>query len=475
MEKQCRLTGEQFLISELEMELYSHFGAEVPDLLPRERIRILSSFLNLRHFFRRESFTTHRADWGRSINEADPIGFGRELLRPQQFLEELLELVTAVPRPPVFGEMERAIGSTAIHLGDRLSYVSAGARVSYGTTSAFIRDSRGFSDSFACSGLKDSYACFDSHGLLRVAYAENCRDCSESRFIINCSNCDHCLFCKDLTGASYHIDNQPVSKQEFEKTLRELGLNTRVGLEGALERYYGMRAGSVITANPYSSQVINSLNVWFSNDLKSCADLFGYCEELEESLLSICCGGGRRVFSSQFCWGNIEELYFCAYCSDSRELVGCVGLKGKQYCILNRQYSESDYFSLKESIFEFLRRKRSLGRPLNFKFSDYPYNATLAQDLFPLTKVQSALLEVRFDERLEQYQPSRIDLERVKDLPAALEDARSSPEGIYLCELSGKPFQYFPLELELCDKLAICPSAFCYEERFRQMISRLQC
>jgi hypothetical protein len=475
MEKQCRLTGEQFKVADLEIELYSRFGAEVPDLLPRERIRILSSFLNLRHFFRREQFTTHRADWGRSIAaDIDPLSFGRELPRVQQFLEELLDLYNSVPRPALFGELEKAVGSTSIQLGDRLSYVSAGARVSLGTTSAFVRDSRGFCDSFSCSGLKDSYGCFNSNDLLRVAYAESSNGCSECRFIVNCVDCNHCLFCRDLNGASYQVGNRPVSREEFERILAELNLNTRGGLESALQRFFGLKEESVVSANPYSLQTTNSLNVWFSNNVTDCVDLFGYCEDLEESILSINCGGGRRLLGSQFCWGEVEELYYSAYCTKSRELIGCVGLEGRQYCILNRQYSESDYQALKSSIFESLKKKRSLGRPLNFKFSDYPYNATLAQDLFPLTKVQSALLEVRFDERLEQYQPSRLDLSRVSDLPQTVEEAQGSPDGIYLCELSGKPFQYFPLELELCSKLAICPSSYCYEERFRQMISRLR-
>jgi len=487
VEKQCRLTGQKFEVSLRELEIYSSFSIEPPDLLPSERLRVLASFQNGRHFSWRDSNGTPlytnqpgvvipQEAFRQLRYEGSFLELGLESSRPQDFFDDLLRLFTSAPRPAVFGNFEKSIGVTDVNVGDRLYFVSSSARVSIGSTSEYIRDSRGFANCLLGSNLKDCYACLDCHSSLKLAYSDGCHNCRDSYFLVGCSDCENCLFCVDLEGKSYCIDNKQVSKEEYEKVLKTLALNTRNGLDLALERY-----SKLLAANQPISPILNDLrnvNCYFVNDVDLCADILGYSEGLSESVLSVGCGlDAKRILGSIYCQDEVENIYYSAYCTKSKELLGCFGLEGREFCILNKQYSEADYYRIKEEVVASLRKKRTWGRPLPFRFSDFPYNRSLAQDLFPVSKVQSSLLEVKWDDEADLMQPSKIleneaSMSRLQDSPTQLSDALAATDGVYICELSGRPFQYFPVELDLCERLNLIPSPYCYEERHRMMFSR---
>jgi hypothetical protein len=46
------------------------------------------------------------------------------------------------------------------------------------------------------------------------------------------------------------------------------------------------------------------------------------------------------------------QTYYTYMCYNSKNLFGCVSLRGKQYCILNKQYTKEEYFELVPKIIE---------------------------------------------------------------------------------------------------------------------------
>jgi hypothetical protein len=76
-------------------------------------------------------------------------------------------------------------------------------------------------------------------------------------------------------------------------------------------------------------------------------------------------------------------------------LFGCVGLKNKEYCILNKQYTKEEYFKLVEKIkihtneMPYIDECNNIYKYGEFvppSFSLYAYNDTLAQEYFPLNE-----------------------------------------------------------------------------------------
>jgi hypothetical protein len=89
---------------------------------------------------------------------------------------------------------------------------------------------------------------------------------------------------------------------------------------------------------------------------------------------------------------DVEYTYACTSCSDC---FGCVGLKKKQYCIFNVQYTKEEYAELVEKIkkqMDELPYTDSTGCAYRYgeffpiELSPFPYNQTLAQEYFHLSK-----------------------------------------------------------------------------------------
>jgi hypothetical protein len=57
---------------------------------------------------------------------------------------------------------------------------------------------------------------------------------------------------------------------------------------------------------------------------------------------------------------------------------GCIGLKNKSYCILNKQYSKEEWESLAEKIFETMEADGSLGKFFPANMNPFYFNDTVA-------------------------------------------------------------------------------------------------
>jgi hypothetical protein len=109
-----------------------------------------------------------------------------------------------------------------------------------------------------------------------------------------------------------------------------------------------------------------------------------------------------------------EYSYFCYNCSN---IFACSGLRNKQYCIFNKQYTKEEYFELREQIIKhmnempFLDKKGNVykyGEFLPTELSPYCYNESLANDYFPLEKEQ--VLENGFSWKEKEERNYKIDI-----------------------------------------------------------------
>ena len=85
---------------------------------------------------------------------------------------------------------------------------------------------------------------------------------------------------------------------------------------------------------------------------------------------------------------NSHDVRYCMSCHSGANLFGCVSLRNKEYCILNRQYSPSEYDDLISKIKSQMSKMGEYGEFFPPELSPFAYNETIAQEYFPLTKEQ---------------------------------------------------------------------------------------
>jgi hypothetical protein len=73
----------------------------------------------------------------------------------------------------------------------------------------------------------------------------------------------------------------------------------------------------------------------------------------------------------------------------SQDCFGCVGLRNKQYCILNKQYSQEEYANTVAAIIARMQQDGEWGEFFPSPMSPFSYTETVAQERYPLTKEEA--------------------------------------------------------------------------------------
>jgi len=480
----CKITGEDVVYSDFEVELYNQFEATPPALTKKERLRLLFSFLSGGHFFWREIEGTKVYSIYPTSTPLTIIDAGRypppELFvdwnSREPFLNQLLTLLKGSPRPHFHGhKVSESFGVEDVSEVTQSSVVLFSSLSTNCSASEFIKSSSNIGGSIL---VEDSSYCLSSYNLKNcseVIFSSNCTGCSKSYFLTNCTNCKNCLFCAGLTGEEYFVNNQSVGEEGYKKVLSELSLNTQTGIDQAISNYKKFLSRNTPTATKLLEGNKQSSNVFGVSNSVNCADSVGYLNDFSSSVLCVGCGNkAERLFNCVRCINNVSDLIYCFDCTNSHDLIGCVGIENAEYRILNKQYSKNEYLKQKEELIASLKRKRNWGSPMGFKFSDFAYNGSLAQHLFPLTRVQVSMFEIGWDEDVESLMVDRLVnntnlLDQIQDTPRTLQEAVAQQGGVFVCELSGRLFRYLPGELDRYRKMEISPSPFGHEEQIRQL------
>ena len=135
-------------------------------------------------------------------------------------------------------------------------------------------------------------------------------------------------------------------------------------------------------------------------------------------------------------WADGFDLTYCSYSMGSSNSFGCVGLRKKQYCILNKEYTKEEYERMAARVVEHMQKTGEWGDSFLPQFSRYGYNETVAQQYYPLSKEEATKLGYSWHEE-------------------HVEKADTNLENVVICEVSGKPFRLTKQELEFYKKLEL--------------------
>ena len=144
-----------------------------------------------------------------------------------------------------------------------------------------------------------------------------------------------------------------------------------------------------------------------------------------------------------FVWGG-NDVYYSYASHGCGNIFGCIGLRQKQYCILNKQYTKEEYEELVPKIIQHMNdmpyidskgRIYKYGEFFPSELSPFCYNETIAQEYFPLTKEQA--LEQGYKWKDTEDRNYTIDI-KTEDIPDDIKDVNEDIIGkVIECEHKG--------------------------------------
>ncbi len=322
----------------------------------------------------------------------------------------------------------------------------------YGT---WFNNSKDSMDGLSVQKSEQCYECIDCFESHKLLYSQECTACSNSYFLFNCRNCESCFGCTNLRNKSYCVFNKQHTKEEYQKIVAGFNLGSRTMRDALKLKFLTEKTKYVVPAlvehhskNVSGNWIEESKNVAEGFSCRKVEDgkyLYGLVEskdvmdysfwgratELVYDSVNIGYQASSIRFSNEV-WDQVTDATYVFNCHNAHDLFGCVGLRGKEYCILNKQYSKTDFESLSSKIIEQMKTvpyKDATGKlyfygeffPVDYHL--FAYNETIAHEYFPLTKEE--VLRQGYAWRDPEDRNYNITL-APDDLPDHIKDAESA-------------------------------------------------
>ncbi|MFH0769790.1 MAG: hypothetical protein V1926_00245 [Candidatus Peregrinibacteria bacterium] len=490
---QCAVSGESFTVSDAERGLREKFGFgdSLPSVKIKYRFRELGAFWPHWNLHPRTCDKTgktiisiFRPDcpypvWDRAVWVKDANPPSAEFSNSRSFFEQAWDLFRRCPLPHNF----QSHNENSEYTDDFYSQQSQ-----------------------LCSDLVHSNNCYST------IYALYCQNVQDSAFLYDCRRCAHCLFCTNLRDKQFCFENKQLTQEEYADKISGWNLRSRQDFKRAKDHLHALileqgwhRAVHVDhcenTQGNYLMHCKNCEDCFISPWHEDCVhDLIsGHHAKLTldsmgtigselsyHSVMDVYCYGIRFSFELNEC----KSCDYCAYCFNCRDCFGCCGLFGKRYCILNRQYTEQEYRSLKENVIAHMQRTPlrppsgsyegqavEWGSFFPGHFAPNPYDESCSGFNFPLSLQEQRTLGFRAAEKLERKTENMQSMDRIPDSVDALRpaDESSITATVFWDDAFERPFKITKEDIAASRKLGIpLPSGY-YIKRMQENLRWMPC
>ncbi|MFA6353878.1 MAG: hypothetical protein WCW93_03015 [Candidatus Paceibacterota bacterium] len=469
--KNCQNCKKDFTIEPEDFNFYKKINVPSPTFCGECRLVRRMAWRNERSLFKRPCAKTgkqiitmfhldtdvvvydHDLWWS---DQWEPTDYGQEYDFSKPFFEQFQELLHKTPLANLGNS--NCIGSPyGNHNADckycYLTYASfQNERTHYALGAISSKDCI---DAYKINKSELSYNNTLCNGLYKTHFSHDSDDSINSFFLEDCNNLQDCIGCVNLRNKSRCILNVQYSKEEYEKKKEELDFGSYKKLcefENSYNKFvlnFPKRYASIIKSiGSTGDNIMNAKNIKNSFDIYGGAEDSKYlihCVDIKDSYDMYGAGGGSSLMYESFDAGieasqelfavithSCLETYYTYLCFSSKNLFGCIGLRGKQYCILNKQYSKEEYFELVPKIIEQMKTvpyidKKGIvykyGEFFPSELSPFAYNETIAQEYFTKTKEEIIKSGYIYREPVEKDYKTTI---LSKDLPDHIKDVSDS-------------------------------------------------
>ncbi|MCX6722898.1 MAG: hypothetical protein NT094_02395 [Candidatus Staskawiczbacteria bacterium] len=347
-------------------------------------------------------------------------------------------------------------------------------------------------------------------GMNRVFFSYDSDDCVNSAFLHACKNVIDSLGCINLRNKSYCIFNEQYSKEEYKKEREKYDFGSYKSLcdfrkkFGEFIKQYPRRHGYIHRSmNCLGDNILNCKNINMGFDVvdgvedssyvihgwdhaRDVYDGYGFGANLSNSYEVVDTGieATRNLFS--VFTHSCQNTNYTYACQTSKNLFGCVGLKSKEYCILNKQYTKESFDELRTKIIAHMNDMPYIDKKGNtYKYgeffpseiSPFCYNETIAQEHYPKTK--SEILEVGYNWREPNAKQYVVTIQPV-DLPDHIKDVSDDIlNQVIECEHAGNcneqcmgAFKIIPSELQFYKSMNLALPRLCSNCRHYHRLSQ---
>ncbi len=494
MKKTCPISGREFEWRKKDLEFYERMGVPVPDIHPDEMLRKLMAMRNEWKLYRRKCdktgdtiisayhentpFPVYKNEiwWGDSW---DGVEYGQDFDKTKSFFEQFVTLRNKVPREgtSVFkSENCDYNGHTRECKNCYLMGLAVGNEDCY--YAYWVVGNKDIIDCRLVNHSELCYECINCDTCFDCVMLQEGMNCNECYFSYQLRGCDHCIGCSNLANKSYYVFNKSVTKEEFKKKKKEILDGSYKTWEHGMKYFHDMwdkalhrYVHSLKCENCEGDVLFNSKNCFHSFEVI----------DGEDCAYNVSAGNAKDVYNSHSAgWPKCELVYggsvtrggtdirmcyytwfcnditYCDSCVSCKHCFGCVGLKHKEYCLFNKQYSKKEYEVLRDEIIEHMKSthgSESGAGPewgtIPFEMSTFGYNETAANDYFPLTKEEALKMGFAwYDDPTSEPNITPIEI------PDSIHDTNDSIcDQPILCPITKRPYKIQKGELKFYRKM----------------------
>ena len=352
-------------------------------------------------------------------------------------------------------------------------------------------------DDTLCGDINRVFFSYDSYESVDCAFLHACKNMIDSLGCINLRNKSNCIF------------NQQYTKEEYVKERAKYDLGSYKGLTEFRKKFaefikkYPRRYGFIYKSrNIVGNNVLNSKNVYMGFDIfgkgedskyvihgfdgRDTYDAYGFGKNGSSSYEIVDTGDNatRNLFA--VFTHSCQNTNYTYSCKNSSDLFGCVGLRSKRYCILNKQYTKESFEALRTKIIEHMNlmpyidkegKIYKYGEFFPTEISPFAYNETIAQEHYPKNK--SEILEAGYRWKELDTKQYKITLQSA-DLPDHIKDVSDDIlNQVIACEHAGNcneqcmgAFKIIPSELQFYRAMNLALPRLCSNCRHYRRLSQ---
>jgi len=423
----------------------------------------------------------------------DELSYGRDFDFSRTFAEQFQELCLVVPHQALFIKNSENSAFTNHSLSVRNCYLISGTTtLENGLYGRFISGGHDVMDGlslYACEWCYEGTTSQQCYQCVAFAYCRNCSDCL---MIADCQSCRNCCMCFGLQSKQYCFLNEQLTKEEYEKKLSGILPLTTAKIE-TLRRDFDAfalklphRALHVFGSEDCTGDMVfNSTrcrNSYDCTDCEDCANIGNtphgkFSQDANytapdgvEHCFNVGSTTGKRFMGTFLFWYG-SDSYYSRECHHSSNLFGCMGMRHKQYCIFNKQYSKEKYEELVPRIIGHMRESGEWGDYLKPEVSTMGYNETLGQEYFPLSREEALKRGYQWRDGTEEVPKATkvIPAQQLPELISAIPD--DILNWAIVCEATKRPFKIIKQELEFYRRMQLPIPHLHPDERHRRRLA----
>lgn len=516
--KICQNCKKEFTIDSEDFNFYEKVKVPPPTFCPECRMQRRMAWRNERTLHRNKCAKTGQsliscfsADspfviYERDIwwsDKWDPTDYGIEYDFKKPFFVQFRELLEKVPHPNLF--IGKCVNTSyGNYIGEfRNSYLTSaswgGENIAYGSRCNYCKDSM---DMYITANCEFCYNDISSAKCYETFFSHNAESCTSSYFLYDCRNCISCFGCTSLRNKSNCMWNEQLTKEEYNKKLKELDIGSFEKFLKAEEKFENLKLDAIRKfANILNSKNVSGDDISHAENSRFC---FGVFEEIKDNKflmnsfrtkdsydgyglgivdllyegMDSGVNGSRQLFVLTV-WECFNAEY-CFNCHGCNNIFGCTGLRNQSYCIFNRQYSKEDFKELREQIIKQMNKisyvdKRGkvykYGEYFPTEISPFGYNETVAQDYFPFSKEEISMNNYNY---IEKEKPEYKATKTTQDLPDHIKNTEESIlNEIIECELCKRPYKIIQNEYLFLKRFNLPIPRKCFECRHQERFKKV--